>query len=103
MDAGQLIHAARRRGGLTLRGLARRAATSHATIAAYEADRVTPSVATLTRIVGAAGCDLVVELRPRVGGPEPGDRGRELVEVLELAAQFPARHARRLAAPVFGR
>ena len=44
-----------------------------------------------------------VELRPRVGGPDPGDRGRELVEVLDLAAQFPARHEQHLRAPVFGR
>ena len=103
MDAGQLIRSARQHAGLTLRALAGRAATSHPTLSAYEADRVTPSTATLARIVRAAGCDLVVELRPRVGGADPGDRGRELLDVLELAAQFPARHAPRLDAPVFGR
>ena len=103
MDAGQLIRTARRLTGLTVRALAGRAATSHPTVSAYEAHRVTPSAATLTRIVQAAGCDLVVELRPRVGGADPADRGRELVEVLELAALFPARHARVLDAPVFGR
>jgi transcriptional regulator with XRE-family HTH domain len=103
MDAGQLIRTARRRAGLTLRALAGTAATSHPTLAAYEADRVTPSAATLARILRAAGFDLVVELRPSVGGVDPADRGRELAEVLELAGQFPARHAPRLDAPVFGR
>ena len=103
MEAGQLIRSARRGSRLRLRALAVRAATSHSTLAAYEAERVVPSAATLDRIVRSAGCDLVVELRPSVGGPEPGDRGRELVEVLDLAAQFPARHDEHLTAPVFGR
>ncbi|MCJ7673225.1 MAG: hypothetical protein MUP67_14455 [Acidimicrobiia bacterium] len=36
------------------------------------------------------------------GGPDLGDRGRELVAVLELAAQFPARHDAELRFPKFG-
>ena len=103
MEAGELIRSARRGTRLSLRGLAARAATSHSTLAAYEAQRVVPSSATLDRIVRSAGCDLVVELRPGVGGAEPAERGRELVEVLDLAAQFPARHDEHLTAPVFGR
>jgi hypothetical protein len=35
-------------------------------------------------------------------GADPAARGRELVEVLELAEMFPARPARTLAAPRFG-
>jgi transcriptional regulator with XRE-family HTH domain len=103
MDAGAVIRRARRGAHLTLRELAARASTSHSTLAAYEAHRVVPTAATLSRVVQAAGRDLVVELRPGVGGPDPADRGRELVEVLDRAAPFPARHAEHLAAPVFGR
>jgi transcriptional regulator with XRE-family HTH domain len=105
VDAGQLIRAARRRAGLTLRELARRARTSHSTLAAYEAGRTVPSVATLDRIVRAAGFDADVSLSMRVGGgPEDREaRARELVEVLELAEMFPARHAQELEYPKFGR
>ena len=41
--------------------------------------------------------------RPSVGGADRAARGRELVEVLELAAQFPGRHAAALEFPRFGR
>jgi transcriptional regulator with XRE-family HTH domain len=102
MDAATTIRTARRRAGLSLRALARRAGTSHATVAAYEAGRKVPSVDTMQRIVRAAGLSVEVELRPRVGGADPADRGRELEEVLHLAAQFPARHERHLAYPRFG-
>lgn len=102
MDAAEVLRAVRRRAGLTLRTLAQRAKTSHSTLAAYEAGRKIPSVETLDRIVRSAGFGLDVELRPRVGAPDPAERGRELVEVLDLAAQFPARHAKRLPYPRFG-
>lgn len=90
------------RSGLTLRALATSAGTSHSTIAAYEAGRVSPTVPTLTRILRAAGWEDRPDLRPVVD-PDPHGRGRELEQVLELAGQFPARHGRRLTAPVFGR
>jgi transcriptional regulator with XRE-family HTH domain len=86
-----------------LRALADRASTSHSTLAAYEAGRKVPSIDTLARVVRAAGFDLGVELTPAVGGPDAKARGRELVEVLELAELFPARHARHLEYPPFGR
>lgn len=95
MDAELLIRRARKRAGLTLRELARRAGTSHSTLAAYEHGRVVPTVDTLDRVLRAAGFAADVELAPRVTDP-PGDRaarGRELIEALELAAMFPARHA----------
>jgi len=88
---------------MSLRQLARRAGTSHATISAYEAGRSIPSVATLDRIVRASGFSITPELEPRVDTADEAARGRELVEVLELAAQFPARHAPTLQMPVFGR
>ena len=55
MDAAAVIRTARAGAGLSLRGLAGRAGTSHATLSAYEAGRVHPSIDTVGRIVGAAG------------------------------------------------
>jgi len=102
VHAGATIRDARARRGLSLRELARRAGTSHPTLVAYEAGRKVPSVETFARIMRAAGFVLALELVPDVGGPDAEARGRELVEVLELAARFPARHARTLDAPRFG-
>jgi transcriptional regulator with XRE-family HTH domain len=101
MDAAVTLRRARHRAGLTLRGLAARADTSHSTLSAYETGRKVPTVETLDRIVRAAGYELGVELTPAVGGPDRTARGRELVEVLELAEQFPARHAATLEFPRF--
>ena len=103
MDASITLRRARQRSGLTLRSLASRAGTSHSTLAAYEAGRKVPTVETLDRVVRAAGYELAVELSPNVGGPDPAARGKELAEVLELAARFPARHAPTLEFPRFGR
>jgi transcriptional regulator with XRE-family HTH domain len=103
MEAGPTIRAARTRSALSLRELARAAGTSHSTISAYETGRKEPSFDTFVRILRAAGFELDPQLLPAVGGPDRGARGRELEEVLELAAQFPARHAPKLMAPVFGR
>jgi transcriptional regulator with XRE-family HTH domain len=101
MDAATLIRQARSGSGLSLRQLAERAGTSHATLSAYESGRVDPSVHTVQRIIRSAGFDPAVVLVPRVD-PTEGGRGDELVQVLELAAQFPARHRRRLQYPRFG-
>lgn len=102
MDAGQTLRRARARAGLSLRELARRAGTSHATLVAYEAGEKVPSVATLDRIVRRAGFSLEVDLAP-LADAEPGARGRELAAALDLAAQFPARHAPTIEYPVFRR
>ena len=104
MDAARTLRVARRRSGLSLRELAPRPGTSHATISAYEAGRVTPSVDTLDRIVRAAGFSVAPSLERRVGDEDgdPAARGRELEEVLELAGLFPARHAPTLEMPIFG-
>jgi len=102
VNASSLIHQVRSRAGLSLRELARRAGTSHSTLSAYEKGRKVPTVETLDRIVRAAGFVAGVELEPDVGGPDRSARGRELVEVLELAAMFPARHAATLEFPRFG-
>lgn len=104
MDAARLIRMARRRAGLTLRELAARAHTSHSTLAAYEQSRKTPNVDTLDRILTACGYRVDVSLSPRPAevAVDPAARGRELVEVLELAEMFPARHSPTLTAPKFG-
>jgi len=104
MNAARLIRTARRRAGVTLRELAQRAHTSHSTLAAYEQGRKTPNVDTLDRILTACGfrVDVTLTARPPDVAADPAARGRELVEVLELAAMFPARHTRTLTAPTFG-
>src|SRR3954470_12161087 len=105
MDAGATLRRARLDAGLTLRALAQRAGTSHATLAAYEAGRAIPRVDTLDRILRAAGyaTDIDVVRRPDATDAERTAKGRELLDALELAAMFPARHARRLRFPTFPR
>lgn len=103
MNAATTIRAARARSRLTLRALAQAAGTSHATLSAYEQGRTVPSVATLDRIVRAAGFALETTLARRVDPAEPMPRGEELAAVLDLAEAFPARHATALTYPPFGR
>jgi transcriptional regulator with XRE-family HTH domain len=62
--AGNLIKLARREKRLSQRDLARRAGTSQAAIAAYEAGRRSPSLETLARVVRSAGLDLRIRLEP---------------------------------------
>jgi transcriptional regulator with XRE-family HTH domain len=101
VNAAPTLRHARQSADLTLRQLAARAGTSHSALAAYEAGRKVPSVATFARILRAAGVELDGGLRPCVAGPDDADRGRELIEALDLAAMFPARHDATLRAPVF--
>ena len=105
MDAAELIRAARGASGLTLRALAERAGTSHSTLAAYESGRTIPTVTTLDRVLRAAGFDADVSLTRRAGGSpsERHARGLELIEVLELADMFPARHEQGNTFPRFDR
>lgn len=99
MDAAVTLRRARLEAGLTLRALAERAKTSHATLAAYEAGRAVPRVDTLDRILRAAGFASDIGVSRRAAGA--GDKGEELRAALELAAMFPARHAERLPFPPF--
>ncbi len=103
MKSAPLLRLVRQRAGLTLRELAGRAGTSHSTLSSYEAGRVAPTVDTLDRIVRAAGFCAEIALLPRMRGDARLPRGEELAQVLQLAAQFPARHSAVLDAPVFGR
>lgn len=88
--------------GLTLRALAERAGTSHSTLAAYEQGRKVPNVTTLERVLRAAGYAADVTLSRRVDDGDRAARGHELIEVLELAAMFPATHAPTITYPPFG-
>ena len=66
MSSGALIREARQRAGLSQTELARRAAVAQSVISAYETDRREPGLAMLTKLVEAAGHDLVVDVRPSV-------------------------------------
>lgn len=94
MLASAVLRRARAETGLSLRALAGRAGTSHATLAAYESGRVVPRVDTLDRILRAAGyaTDIALERRADATDAERTAKGAELVQALDLAAQFPARH-----------
>jgi len=87
-----LLREARRRSGLTIRQLARRARTSHSAIAAYESGAKSPNSATLRRLIAACGFEIEPTLRPLAAFEDRRQRGRELVEVLDLAGEFPSRH-----------
>jgi transcriptional regulator with XRE-family HTH domain len=101
MEASVLIRTARHRAGLTIRDMAALSGTSHSAIAAYESGSKEPRVSTLDRVVRAAGCAIEPTLGRRVD--LGSDRGSELAAVLDLAAQFPARHSPRMACPPFPR
>ena len=88
--------------GLSLRELARRAATSHPTLLAYEQGKKVPSVAVYMRILEACGYAVDLHLHPRVRDRDGLARGEELQQVLELAEQFPVRLERRMGYPRFG-
>jgi transcriptional regulator with XRE-family HTH domain len=100
MDAHAVLRRARLRAGLSLRELAARAHTSHSTLAAYEAGRVTPGVDTFERVLAAAGFTASLSLVPLVASDQA--RSAELIDALLLAAQFPARHRGALEFPKFG-
>ncbi|HEY6746335.1 MAG TPA: helix-turn-helix transcriptional regulator, partial [Mycobacteriales bacterium] len=63
-DAGSVLRAARKAAGLTQAELARRAGVTQSVISAYEAGRREPSVATLSRLVDAAGATLRLHVEP---------------------------------------
>ncbi len=98
-----MINRARLRSGLSGRELARRAGTSHATLAAYESGAKIPRFDTLVRIVRATGFEPETSLSRRADATpmQREAKGRELVAVLELASQFPARHDSSLRFPAF--
>ncbi len=99
MNVAALLRRLRQRTGFTLRALAAAAHTSHSALAAYEAGRVVPTVETFERIAVAAGFTVSVTLERRVA--VDAERSQELVDALELAAQFPTRHGPVIDYPAF--
>lgn len=95
MEAGTIIRAVRRRGGLTQAELARRAGTSQPVISAYEHGRRDPTLGTLRKLVKAGGERLQVgAVATGSDLPPPADaqeHARRLIEVLTLADAIPAR------------
>lgn len=88
MDAADLLRTARRRAALSQRALAAAAGTSQAAVAAIESRRKQPAVATLDRLLRAAGTELVP------ASPEQAAllrRARRLEDVLGLAEALPHR------------
>lgn len=96
---GKSLREARLAASLTLRELAARAGTSHATISTYETGRKVPSTQTWLRLLEACGYGIELTLHPRIRQANSVSRGDELLAVLELAEQFPARPARMLRFP----
>ena len=97
------LQRARESARLTLRELGQRAGTSHSTLSAYEKAQKVPSVATFLRILEGCGFAVDIHLSPRIRERGGLERGKELEQALELARQFPARHARKLNYPRFSR
>src|SRR3954449_12673646 len=100
MEAATTLRRARLEAGLSLRVLAERAGTSHASLAAYEAGRAVPRVDTLDRILRAAGyaADIDVSRRADATDDDRRAKGEELRQALALAGAFPGRPCQ--AAPV---
>lgn len=94
-----MLREARDESGLTLRALADRANTSHSAVASYESGSKHPNSRTLVRLIDAAGFAIDYSLSPRWREHTGLARGDELCQVLELAEQFPARHAAELEYP----
>ncbi len=95
------LQEARHQAGLSLRQLAERAGTSHATLIAYEKGKKIPSTATYFRVLEACGNSVEIILHRRVRERDGIPRGEELSLVLELADQFPHRASRHLEFPSF--
>lgn len=89
--AAALLQLARLKAGLSQRELAERASVPTTMISAYERDKRQPTLATLLRLLQAAGFDLRMRLEPY----EPGDEGVEVLdagqaEKWRLASPVPA-------------
>jgi transcriptional regulator with XRE-family HTH domain len=96
VDAASLVRRARTEAGLTQRELADRAGTSQPAVAAVEAGRKQPTVATLSRWLEAAGAGIALD---SAADRQLRRRGEELVAVLRLAQALPYRPSRSLRFP----
>lgn len=102
MDISHLLRNARLKAGITQAELGRRVQITTSVVSAYEHGTREPKGAVLLEMLGAMGIDSL-PLRRISSTSKSLARGQELQEVLELAAQFPARHAPTLPYPIFGK
>jgi uncharacterized protein len=97
-NVGRLVSAARSAAGLTQAELAARAGTSQAAIARYENNTVSPAVATLERIMRAAGSTLELSTtsapQANLSGVRAACLRRHRKEVLRLVRHVGARNVR---------
>ena len=100
MNAALLLFEARRRGGLSRRELARRGRTSASTLAAYESGASIPSVATLARLLRAAGFTAELNLRP-VQEDDEKDRAEKIEALFAFASALPRGERGPLTFPAF--
>lgn len=91
-SAQGLLRRARSRAGLSQAELAARAGVAQSVISAYEAGRRQPALATLARLIEAAGYELVVDIRrrprrlSRLSGPVGRKVRRKRRELVAAAA-----------------
>jgi predicted nucleotidyltransferase len=106
MTVGLIISKARNNSGLTQAELASRAGTSQAAIARYEADRVSPSVSTLERVLRAAGEELLLSSARGNQTDLSSEKAqlvrRHKVEITNLARTHGARNIRLFGSVVRG-
>lgn len=100
MNAALLLIEARRRSGLSRRELARRGRTSASTLSAYESGASVPSVATLVRLLRAAGFAAEASLRP-VQEDDEQERAEKIEALFAFADLLPKGDRAPLAFPVF--
>lgn len=86
MNAGRVLTDARKRAGLSQRGLAARVGVPQSAVARIERGTVVPRVDTLDRLL--AGCGRGLEARPRLG------RGLDRTGIRQLLALTPGQRAR---------
>lgn len=97
MNAGRLLTEARKRAGLSQRGLAARVGVPQSAIARIERGNVVPRVDTLDRLL--TGCGQGLESRPRLGQGLDRTGIRQLLTLTPgQRARLAAREARNLAA-----
>jgi uncharacterized protein len=99
IDAGSLIRTARQRAGLSQDTVARRAGTRQSAVSAYESGRRAPSLATLERLLAAAGFAIEVGLveaaQPTLPDtPLTRRLARHREEILAVTAAYGGTHVR---------
>jgi transcriptional regulator with XRE-family HTH domain len=101
VNAAVLLQEARRRSGLSRRLLAERGGTSASTLSAYESGASVPSVATLARLLRAAGFEADARLRA-VPSIDERELAKKIEALFSFADALPRRPRGPLRYPKFG-